>query len=66
MMKSMLQELDTNVISKDNFIYEQNGKLSEKDKIIQNNKAEVERLEKITKKQEHKVRDASFSIFLFC
>lgn len=56
-MKSMLQELDNNLITKDNFIHEQNGKLEEKDKIIQNNKAELERLEKKNKMQEHKVRD---------
>lgn len=57
MMKSVLQELDTGLISKDNFIQEQNGKLIEKDKIIQGNKAEIERLEKKSKMQEHKVGD---------
>ncbi|XP_039881796.1 kinesin-like protein KIF23 isoform X2 [Simochromis diagramma] len=55
MMKPVLQELDTSLISKDNFIQEQNGKLIEKDKIIQGNKAEIERLEKKTKMQEHKI-----------
>lgn len=55
MMKSMLQDLDNNFISKDNFIHEQNAKLAEKDKIIQNNKAEIERLEKKNRMQEHKV-----------
>ncbi|XP_034542254.1 kinesin-like protein KIF23 isoform X10 [Notolabrus celidotus] len=54
-MRTMLQELDSNLISNDNFIHEQNGKLMEKDKIIQNNKAEIERLEKRTKMQEHKI-----------
>lgn len=57
MMKSMLQEMDGNLISNDNFIQEQNDKLLEKDKIIQGNKADIERLEKKTKMQEHKVRD---------
>lgn len=57
MMKSMLQELDSGLITNDNFIHEQNGKLLEKDKIIQNNKAEIERLEKRAKMQEHKVTD---------
>lgn len=57
MMKPVLQELDTSLISKDNFIQEQNGKLIEKDKIIQGNKTEIERLEKKTKMQEHKVGD---------
>ncbi|KAF3688763.1 Kinesin-like protein KIF23 Kinesin-like protein 5 Mitotic kinesin-like protein 1 [Channa argus] len=55
MMKSMLQELDNNLISKDNYIHEQNAKLEEKDKIIQNNRADLERLEKKTKMQEHKI-----------
>lgn len=55
MIKSVLQELDTGLISKDNFIQEQNGKLLEKDRIIQGNKAEIERLEKKSKMQEHKV-----------
>uniref|UniRef100_A0A3Q1ETX8 Kinesin-like protein n=1 Tax=Acanthochromis polyacanthus TaxID=80966 RepID=A0A3Q1ETX8_9TELE len=55
MMKSMLQDLDANLISKDNFIHEQNGKLAERDKIIQSNKAEMERLEKKNKMQEHKI-----------
>ncbi|XP_039470932.1 kinesin-like protein KIF23 isoform X4 [Oreochromis aureus] len=55
MIKSVLQELDTGLISKDNFIQEQNGKLLEKDKIIQGNKAEIERLEKKSKMQEHKI-----------
>ncbi|XP_073327386.1 kinesin-like protein KIF23 isoform X2 [Pagrus major] len=55
MMKAMLQDLDGNLISKDNFIHEQTGKLVEKDKVIQTNKAELERLEKRTKMQEHKI-----------
>ncbi|KAM7414672.1 hypothetical protein PAMA_019473 [Pampus argenteus] len=55
MMKSMLQELDSNLVSKDNYVHEQNGKLAEKDKVIQYNKAEIERLEKKTKMQEHKI-----------
>lgn len=56
MMRSALQELDSNLISKENLIHEQSGKLAEKDRIIQNNKAEMERLEKKIKTQEHKVR----------
>lgn len=58
-MKSMLQELDNNLISKDDYIHEQNCKLAEKDKIIQINKTEIERLEKKTKMQEHKVEQHS-------
>uniref|UniRef100_A0A8D3E9P6 Kinesin-like protein n=1 Tax=Scophthalmus maximus TaxID=52904 RepID=A0A8D3E9P6_SCOMX len=52
---SMLQELDGNLISKDNFIHEQNGRLAEREKIIQSNRAEMDRLEKKTKMQEHKI-----------
>lgn len=63
-MKSLLQELDSNLISKENFIHEQNGKLIEKDKLIQNNMAEIERLEKKTKMQEHKVGGGCFSVNL--
>uniref|UniRef100_I3KEE6 Kinesin-like protein n=1 Tax=Oreochromis niloticus TaxID=8128 RepID=I3KEE6_ORENI len=37
------------------FLLEQNGKLLEKDRIIQGNKAEIERLEKKSKMQEHKI-----------
>uniref|UniRef100_A0A8C3ADH8 Kinesin-like protein n=1 Tax=Cyclopterus lumpus TaxID=8103 RepID=A0A8C3ADH8_CYCLU len=54
-MKSMLQDLDNNQISKDDLIHEQNGKLVDKDKIIQNNKTEIERLEKKNRMQEHKI-----------
>lgn len=61
-MKSLLQELDSNLISKENFIHEQNGKLIEKDKIIQNNRAEIERLEKKAKMQEHKVGGKKFCV----
>ncbi len=56
-MKSMLQELDSNLTSTDNFIHEQNCKLAEKDNTIWSNKAEIERLEKKNKMQEHKVKD---------
>lgn len=62
-MKSVLQDLDSNLVSKDNCILEQNGKLLEKDKIIQSNKAELERLEKKTKMQEHKVGSKDISRF---
>ncbi|XP_068168906.1 kinesin-like protein KIF23 isoform X2 [Antennarius striatus] len=55
MMKSMLQEVDSDRIAKSNFTQEQNDKLVEKDRIIQSNKMEIERLEKITKTQEQKI-----------
>lgn len=53
----MLQDLDNSQISKDNLIHEQNGKLVELDRILQNNRAEIERLEKKNKMQEHKVTE---------
>ncbi|KAE8296241.1 Kinesin-like protein KIF23 Kinesin-like protein 5 Mitotic kinesin-like protein 1 [Larimichthys crocea] len=55
MMKSMLQEVDSNLISTENIIHEQDSKLVEKDTIIQNNKAQIERLEKKAKTQEQKI-----------
>ncbi|XP_034032284.1 kinesin-like protein KIF23 isoform X2 [Thalassophryne amazonica] len=54
-MKSVLQELDCNFVSKDNVIQEQNARLLEKDSIIESNKSEIERLEKKAKMQEHKI-----------
>ncbi|XP_061531951.1 kinesin-like protein KIF23 isoform X2 [Phycodurus eques] len=54
-MTSLLQQLDSNINSKENYIHEQNNKLLEKDKVIQNNKAEIERLEKKSKMLEHKI-----------
>uniref|UniRef100_A0A672GF60 Kinesin-like protein n=1 Tax=Salarias fasciatus TaxID=181472 RepID=A0A672GF60_SALFA len=52
---SRLQELDTSLLSRQNFVQEQHDKLMERDRIIQNNRAEIERLEKKTKMQEHKI-----------
>ncbi|XP_075898913.1 kinesin-like protein KIF23 isoform X2 [Nelusetta ayraudi] len=54
-MKSMLQQLDTNLFSIDGLIDEQNGKLADREKLISNNQAEIERLEKRTKMQDHKI-----------
>lgn len=53
----MLQQLDSNQAATENAVQEHNNKLSEKDRIIQNNKSEIERLEKRTKMYEHKVRN---------
>lgn len=58
-MKTMLQQLDTNLFSIDGLIQEQSGKLAEREKVISNNQAEIERLEKRTKMQEQKVRRPS-------
>lgn len=55
MLKSMLQDLDGNLLSRENFIHEQRGKLGEKDKMIQNQKNEIDRLEKKSKMLEYKV-----------
>ncbi|XP_027017836.1 kinesin-like protein KIF23 isoform X3 [Tachysurus fulvidraco] len=55
MLKSMLQELDGNLISKENFIHDQRSKLGEKDKMIQNQKNEIDRLEKKSKMLEYKI-----------
>ncbi|XP_049578266.1 kinesin-like protein KIF23 isoform X1 [Syngnathus scovelli] len=54
-MTSLLQQLDGNINAKENYMHEQNSKLLEKDKIIQNNTAEIERLEKKAKMLEHKI-----------
>ncbi|XP_060779878.1 kinesin-like protein KIF23 isoform X2 [Neoarius graeffei] len=55
MLKSMLQDLDGNLLSRENFIHEQRGKLGEKDKMIQNQKNEIDRLEKKSKMLEYKI-----------
>ncbi|KAK2894704.1 hypothetical protein Q8A67_011933 [Cirrhinus molitorella] len=55
MLKSVLQEQDSNILSKENFIQEQRGKLGEKDKMIQNQKNEIDRLEKKSKMLEYKI-----------
>lgn len=48
----MLQEFDSSVVSKENYIQ---GKLSEKEKTIAGQKMELERLEKKIKTLEYKV-----------
>ncbi|XP_009958977.1 PREDICTED: kinesin-like protein KIF23, partial [Leptosomus discolor] len=50
--KTMLQELDSSVLSKENYIQ---GKLSEKEKTIAGQKTELERLEKKIKTLEYKI-----------
>ena len=51
----MLQEFDGNLMAKENFIQDQRGKLGEKEKVISNQKTEIERLEKKSKMLEYKV-----------
>lgn len=53
----MLQQLDSDIISKENTINEQNNKLAEKETVIQSNKADIECLEKKLKVHEEKVKD---------
>lgn len=57
MLTSMLQQLDGNQAAKENGAREQKEKVSEMERTIQSNKAEIERLEKRTKMYEHKVQD---------
>lgn len=69
MLKSMLQDLDGNLISKENFIHDQRSKLGEKDKMIQNQKNEIDRLEKKSKMLEYKViltNQTNCEIFIIC
>lgn len=55
----MLQEFDGHLMAKENFIHEQRGKLGEKDKIMFNQKNEMDRLEKKSKMLEYKVKSKS-------
>lgn len=60
----MLQQLDSNQAAKENAVREYTANMSEKDRIIQNNKAELERLEKRTKMFEHKVKDKNHHLLI--
>uniref|UniRef100_A0A6Q2Z403 Kinesin-like protein n=1 Tax=Esox lucius TaxID=8010 RepID=A0A6Q2Z403_ESOLU len=53
--RSMLQDLDNSLASKENFIHDQRGKLGDKDKTIQTQKTEMDRLEKKCKMLEYKI-----------
>lgn len=52
----MLQQLDGQINAKESFLYDQRNKLSEKDKVISNQRSELERLEKKSKTLEYKVQ----------
>ncbi|XP_053742508.1 kinesin-like protein KIF23 isoform X2 [Synchiropus splendidus] len=54
-MRSMLQDLDHNQNSNDKLMNEINGQLMEKDRVIQSNKVEMERLEKKARMLENKI-----------
>ncbi|XP_020311421.1 kinesin-like protein KIF23 isoform X2 [Oncorhynchus kisutch] len=55
MLKSMLQELDSSLVSKENLIQDQRGQLGEKDKTLHSQKTEIDRLEKKSKMLEYKI-----------
>ncbi|CAB1322548.1 unnamed protein product [Coregonus sp. 'balchen'] len=55
MLKVMIQELDSSLVSKENFIQDQRGQLGEKDKTIHTQKTEIDRLEKKSKMLEYKI-----------
>lgn len=51
----MLQQLDSQLSSKETFLHDQKSKLNEKETIINSQKSEIERLEKKSKTLEYKV-----------
>lgn len=68
----MLQQLDSQINAKESFLHDQRNKLSEKDKVISNQRSELERLEKKSKTLEYKVQfrftsppSLSSSVFFF-
>lgn len=63
-LKSVLQQLDSQLGAKETFLHEQRSKLSEKDKVITTQKSEIERLEKKSKTLEYKVL-SHFTSLLF-
>lgn len=71
-MKSMLQQFDSQLGAKETFIHDQRSKLSEKDKVIINQRMEIERLEKKSKTLEYKVLSPSlrqlsyYTLFHIC
>lgn len=54
---SMLQQVDSDLVCKENTIHDQNNKLAEKDAVIQKNKDNIEYLKKKIKVHEEKVKD---------
>lgn len=64
-LKSMLQQLDSQINAKETFLHDQRSKLSEKDKVIANQRLEVERLEKKSKTLEYKVQFTSLFSSLY-
>lgn len=64
-LKSVLQQLDSQLGAKETFLHEQRSKLSEKDKVITSQKSEIERLEKKSKTLEYKVLSHFTSSFFY-
>uniref|UniRef100_A0A8C4H2D7 Kinesin-like protein n=1 Tax=Dicentrarchus labrax TaxID=13489 RepID=A0A8C4H2D7_DICLA len=54
-LASMLQQLDGQISAKETFLHDQRNRLGEKDKVIINQRTEIERLEKKSKTLEYKI-----------
>ena len=54
-LTSMLQQFDSQLGAKETFLHDQQTKLNDKDKLIINQRTEIERLEKKSKTLEYKV-----------
>ncbi|CAF98369.1 unnamed protein product, partial [Tetraodon nigroviridis] len=54
---SMLQQLDSDLVSKEATIHQQNAKLAEKDAVVQNNSGHIESLRQKIKVHEEKIDD---------
>lgn len=64
-LKSMLQQLDSETFSRDALIQEQNVKLAEGENIIHSSQAAIERLGKTTKLQEQQVKNKTCATHLW-
>lgn len=62
-LKTMLQQFDSQINAKETFLHDQRAKLGEKDKVILNQKSEIERLEKKSKTLEYKVLSPVYVLF---
>lgn len=63
MLNSMVQQFDGQFGVKENLIQDQQSKLCERDKVIVNQKTDMERLEKKSKTLEYKVQQRSVATF---
>lgn len=64
-LKSVLQQLDSETFSRDALIQEQNVKLAEGENIIHSSQVAIERLEKRTKVQEQQVKNKTCATHLW-